>query len=174
MTGVQDCGGYLADQAWLTCNVLNPTTNLTSSKKTQLSIPDALNHPLQCLEACRGASDANSNAYTNAIHSDNPRECWCAKNLVLQRPFQSRAICESYQLQTFMVVIRNTPIINFCDSGVPDKSGGKGKALWGALPPTPMLPSDHLHHLPVQLPGGVQLIARACSDQRRGQMGAEL
>ena len=176
VTGVRDCGGYLADQAWLTCHVLNPTTNLTSSKKTQLAIPDALNHPLQCLEACRGAADANSNAYTTAVHSDNPRECWCAKDLLLQRPYQSRAICESYQLQTFMVVIRtwNTPKINFCDPGVPDKSCGKGRALWGAVPPTSMLPSDHLHHLPVQLPGGVQLVAGTCSDQRRREMGAEL
>ena len=60
------------------------------------------------------------------------------------------------------------------DPGVPDKSRGKGRALWGAVPPTSMLPSDHLHHLPVQLPGGVQLVAGAGSDQRRREMGAEL
>lgn len=109
VSGMRDCGGYLADHAWLTCDVLNPTTNLTLSKKTQLSIPDALNHPLQCIEACRGALDANSNAYTNAVYSNNPRECWCAKNLVLQRPYDTRANCDSYEsyLQTFMVVIRS-------------------------------------------------------------------
>ena len=105
---MRDCGGYLADQAWLTCDVLNPTTNLTSSQKTQLSIPDALNHPLQCIEGCRGAADANSNAYTNVVYSENPGECWCAKNLVLRRPYESRGICDYYEnyLQTYMVGIK--------------------------------------------------------------------
>ena len=111
VTGVRDCGSNLADHAWLTCDPLNnPTTNLTSSKKTQLSIPDALNHPLQCIEACRGATDVGSNSYTNAVHSDNPRECWCTKDLVLPRPYQSRTNCEYWKsltvLQTFMVVLR--------------------------------------------------------------------
>ena len=106
VSGMRDCGGYLADHAWLTCSYLNPTTNLTSSKKTQLAIPDALNHPLQCIEACRGATDANSNAYTNAIYTKTPKECWCAKNMVLQQPYDSRDNCDLYEdyLQIFMVV----------------------------------------------------------------------
>ena len=105
VAGSRDCGGYLADQAWITCTLENPTTNVTSSKKTQLAIPDALNHPLQCIEACRGARDDNNNRFTDSIFSDNPRECWCAKNMALQRPYLSRADCDYYKdwWQTFMV-----------------------------------------------------------------------
>ena len=110
VAGSRDCGGYLADQAWITCTLENPTTNVTSSKKTQLAIPDALNHPLQCIEACRGARDDNNNRFTNSIFSDNPRECWCAKNMALQRPYLSRADCDYYKdwWQTFMVIAQCT------------------------------------------------------------------
>jgi hypothetical protein len=60
----------------------------------QLTIPDGINHPLQCIEACRG--DKESNPHTMAVYSYTPKKCVCTKDLSLTQPYDDPGTCGRY------------------------------------------------------------------------------